>query len=91
MVDIRGSQRHVSVHLAEKFPNLHFIVQDRPKVIEGAEVKIPDDLEDRIRIMAHDMFTEQPVVGAGVYLFQYVLHDWSDKYPVQDSNNLSRR
>lgn len=33
--------------------------------------------------MAHDFFTEQPVVGADVYLFRWIMHNWSDKYCVK--------
>ena len=33
-----------------------------------------------MKFMAHDFFTEQPVVGADVYYFRWILHDWSDKY-----------
>jgi hypothetical protein len=33
--------------------------------------------------MSHDMFSEQPVAGADVYLLRFVLHDWSDKYCVK--------
>lgn len=83
VVDIGGSQGHVSVHLAQKFPHLKFIVQDMPQVIEGAEAKIPGDVKERVEVMVHDMFTEQPVAGADVYLLRYVLHDWSDKYCVK--------
>ncbi|KAK5125351.1 hypothetical protein LTR85_000460 [Meristemomyces frigidus] len=81
MVDIGGSQGHVSLHLAQKYPHLHFVVQDLPEVIEGAAAKLLDgDAKDRIEFVAHDMFTKQPVQGAQVYLLRYVLHDWRDRY-----------
>jgi hypothetical protein len=83
VVDIGGSQGHVSVHLAQEFPHLRFIVQDMHEVIEGAEAKIPEGLKDRVELMVHDMFTQQPVEGADVYLLRYVLHDWPDKYCIK--------
>ncbi|KAK2762689.1 hypothetical protein FQN54_000863 [Arachnomyces sp. PD_36] len=83
VVDIGGSQGHVSVHLARQFPHLKFIVQDMGQVVEGAEAKIPDDVKERVEVKIHDMFTEQPVKGADVYLLRYVLHDWPDKYCVK--------
>jgi hypothetical protein len=30
--------------------------------------------------MAHDFFTEQPVIGAEIYFLKAILHDWSDLY-----------
>ena len=83
VVDIGGSQGHVCVHLAQEFPHLRFIVQDMHEVIEGAEAKIPKDVKDKIEVTVHDMFTEQPVKGADVYLLRYVLHDWPDKYCIK--------
>jgi len=88
IVDVGGSQGHVSAHLAERFPNLKFVVQDRPEVIDGADTKIPEGLKERVTFMEHDMFTEQPVKGADVYLFRYVLHDWSDKYSIKAFKQL---
>ncbi|KAF2176460.1 putative O-methyltransferase [Zopfia rhizophila CBS 207.26] len=79
VVDIGGSQGHVSMHLAQQFPHLRFVVQDKPEVVYGAEGNIPEKIKDRIEFMAHDMFTNQTVAG-DVYLLRYVLHDWPDKY-----------
>jgi hypothetical protein len=83
VVDVGGSQGHVSVHLARAFPHLRFVVQDMEVVIQGADAKIPDDVKDRVELMSHDMFTQQPVKEADVYLLRYVLHDWPDKYCVK--------
>ncbi|PYI03401.1 putative O-methyltransferase [Aspergillus sclerotiicarbonarius CBS 121057] len=87
VVDLGGSQGHVSVHLARKFPHLRFIVQDIAEVVEGATDKLPDDVKGRVEFIAHDMFEEQPV-RAEVYLMRYVLHDWQDKYCVEILRNL---
>lgn len=38
--------------------------------------------------MAHDFLTEQPVHGADVYFFRWILHNWSDKYCVKILKNL---
>ncbi|KAK2867938.1 hypothetical protein FQN49_003324 [Arthroderma sp. PD_2] len=82
VVDIGGSQGHVSVHLAQKYPHLQFVVQDLAEVVEGAAVRLPVDVKERVEFMAHDMFTEQPVRDAEVYLLRFVLHDWQDPYCV---------
>lgn len=81
------------MHLSRLFPHLHFIVQDLPEVIDGAADSIAaaaaaaagdDDIpRGKIEFLAHDMFEEQPVKNADVYLLRYVLHDWGDKYCVE--------
>ncbi|TGO70130.1 hypothetical protein BOTNAR_0003g00230 [Botryotinia narcissicola] len=38
--------------------------------------------------MAHDFFTEQPVMGADVYLFRCVFHNHSDKYCIRILQHL---
>jgi hypothetical protein len=83
IVDVGGSQGHVSIHLARKFPHLKFVVQDMPAVIEGAAEKIPEDVRKRVDVIAHDVFTAQPIKEADVYLLRFVMHDWSDKYCVE--------
>lgn len=94
VVDVGGSKGHVSLHLARIYPQLKFIVQDLPEVIDGAAnqllVSSVDDatIKDRIEFVAHDMFEEQPVKNADVYLLRYVLHDWGDKYCIEIIRNL---
>jgi hypothetical protein len=82
-VDVGGSQGHVSAHLAEAFPKLRFIVQDLPQVIGTRKDELSSLIRDRIEFMPYDMFTEQPVKGADVYLFRYVLHNWPDEYCIK--------
>ncbi|KAH7384627.1 putative Sterigmatocystin 8-O-methyltransferase [Pyrenochaeta sp. MPI-SDFR-AT-0127] len=78
VVDVGGSQGHVSLALARRFTNLSMVVQDMEKVVENA--KVPEDLQERVRFMAHDLFATQPVHGADVYYLRWILHNWSDKY-----------
>jgi hypothetical protein len=88
VVDVGGSQGHVSIHLARKYPHLKFVVQDMPTVVDGAGEKVPEDVRERVEVVAHDMFTEQPVKEADVYLLRFVMHDWPDKYCVKILENL---
>ncbi|EED14270.1 O-methyltransferase, putative [Talaromyces stipitatus ATCC 10500] len=94
IVDVGGSKGHVSLHLARTYPHLRFIVQDLPEVIDGAVDQLPEDDEavvtckEKIEFMAHDMFDEQPVKNAEVYLLRYVLHDWGDEYCLEIIRNL---
>lgn len=83
VVDIGGSRGHVSVHLAQEFKHLKFVVQDMAEVVKGAETGVPEEVADRVSFMNHDMFTEQPALNAAVYLLRFVLHDWSDKYCIK--------
>ncbi|KAL2825755.1 O-methyltransferase-domain-containing protein [Aspergillus cavernicola] len=87
IVDVGGSLGHISRALAaHSHPaagKAEFIVQDLPDIVaQGTSDLLPSDLQGRVRFEAHDFFTEQPVVGADVYLLRLILHDWSDKYAV---------
>jgi SAM-dependent methyltransferase len=93
VVDVGGSKGHVSLHLARIYTHLNFIVQDLPEVIDGAadQLQSSEDnntLKDRIEFVSHDMFEEQPVKNADVYLLRYVLHDWGDKHCIDIIRNL---
>ena len=77
VVDVGGSVGPTSIALAKRFPGLECIVQDLPATIVGCAV--PPELEGRLKFMAHDFFTEQPVRGADIYFFRWIFHDWSDE------------
>ena len=87
VVDVGGSEGHISTALAESYPSLKFIVQDRPEVVSGAESKVPPGLQDRVTFMAHSFLEEQPV-KADCYLFRRIFHNWPDSYCVQILRNL---
>lgn len=80
VVDVGGSHGSLSIALADKAPQLRFIVQDRPEVTAVGEKNLPSRLRDRVEFMPHDFFQEQPVKGAEVYMLRWIMHDWSDKY-----------
>lgn len=81
VVDVGGSEGHISVLLAQAFPELHFIVQDRPEVIENATARLESNIAERVIFQAHAFFTPQPVV-ADADLFRWIFHDRPDKYVV---------
>jgi hypothetical protein len=87
VVDIGGSHGHVALALAERFKNLKFVVQDLPKTVDSAPA-IEGEMEERIQLQAHDFFTPQPVKGADVYLFRWILHNHSDKYAAKILTSL---
>ena len=82
-VDVGGSHGAAIVALAQHVKSIHCIVQDLPEVIAGGSSKIPAEVSDRITFMAHDLFSEQPIKGADVYFFRWILHDWPDKYCIK--------
>ena len=79
VVEIGGSLGQISMIIAKHYPQIRCIVQDLPATIENALADVPSELKDRVTFMAHDFWTEQPVHGADVYYFRWVLHDWADK------------
>ncbi|MCJ1397470.1 hypothetical protein MMC11_000663 [Xylographa trunciseda] len=81
VVDVGGGHGSIAFSLAKAFPSLRFIVQDLPTTVDGADALIPTELSGRIKFMAHDFFTTQPVT-ADAYLFRWIFHNWSDKYGV---------
>ncbi|KAA8644983.1 hypothetical protein EYZ11_008712 [Aspergillus tanneri] len=81
LVDIGGGRGHDLIAFKERFPDAQgkLILEDLPSVID--EVKGASDLESAgIETVGYDFFQDvQPVKGARVYYFKYVLHDWSDE------------
>ena len=88
VVDIGGGQGGVSIALAGATRNLRFIVQDLPGTADEGRRILPDHLHDRVTYMGHDFFQPQPITGAEVYFFRFILHNWSDKYAAQILRNL---
>lgn len=83
VVDVGGSHGSLSIAIAQSFPTLRFIVQDKAEVVELGREMLPANVRDRVSFMSHDFFTEQPVKNADVYALRWILHDWSDKYAVR--------
>lgn len=88
VVDIGGGHGGVSRALAASTSTLRFIVQDLPGTVKEGESLLPEKLKGRVEFMPHDFFTEQPVQGADVYFFRFILHNWSDSYCTRILRNL---
>jgi O-methyltransferase domain len=82
---VGGGKGRLSVALAEKYPDLTFVVQDQPQM--GEHIEYPPNLQNRVSFEAHDFFTPQPIV-ADVYLIGAVLHDWLDNRAIEIIQNL---
>lgn len=76
-VDIGGAHGLDTERLLAKHPELPtdvLVVQDTPEVV----AMTPSELDPRVRKMAYDFFTPQPLIGARAYFFHAVPHDWPD-------------
>jgi len=83
IVDVGGGAGGTSLDLAKRYPNLRFIVEDRPSTIQQAEVvwmrEYPEAIQTgRVKLLPHNFFSEQPIKGADVYFMRWILHDWPD-------------
>lgn len=85
IVDVGGSLGFAAAAIAQSHPSLQFVVQDLAKVYADTDpkAKLPAEVRDRIRFMAHDFFEPQPVKDADVYLIRWCMHNWSDKYAIK--------
>jgi hypothetical protein len=89
-VDIGGSHGFVCVDLGKKWDKMKFVVQDLPKTVDSAPKPISDveTVASRVKLEAHDFFKEQPVIGADVYYFRWIFHNYSTPYAVKLLKNL---
>lgn len=79
VIDLGGSHGNAAFALARKYPCLHLIVQELPQVVAESREEVGLD----VKFMTHDLFEEQPVQGADVYLYRWTLHNWPDKYCIR--------
>ncbi|KAB8237685.1 O-methyltransferase-domain-containing protein [Aspergillus alliaceus] len=88
---IGGNIGHSCVTLAKAFPDLEFIVQDIPHVVEEGIKVIRENNEasiaDRIKFQEYDFFQKEPVQGAEVYLFRQIFHNWDFENSVKILKN----
>ena len=73
VVNSRGSKSRVLFGLAEQFPLLHYIVQDKLTISES------EPQPDHVSFNTHNFFTPQSI-QADVFFFKKVFNDWSEAY-----------
>ena len=88
VVDVGGSLGHTSLAIAEKNPQIDFVIQDLPEVVEQGRAKVPDAASQKLEFVAHDFFQEQPIKDADIYLLRQILHDWPDAEATTILKNL---
>ncbi|RMZ79472.1 hypothetical protein DV738_g3412, partial [Chaetothyriales sp. CBS 135597] len=85
MVDVGGAHGSQLINFRSQFPLLpgQLVLQDLPESV-GSITNPPE----KIRVMAHNFFTPQPIKGARFYYFRNVFHNWSDQKCVEILRNL---
>ncbi|OTB15866.1 hypothetical protein K445DRAFT_22184 [Daldinia sp. EC12] len=85
VVDVGGGSGHVAMHLATKFPDLKFIVQDAITEMLSEGPKRPEFklVGDRVSFMQYDFFEPQPITDAGLFLLRQVAHNYPDDVCVE--------
>ncbi|KIP12880.1 hypothetical protein PHLGIDRAFT_97630 [Phlebiopsis gigantea 11061_1 CR5-6] len=86
VVDVGGGIGSMSLELAKIYPDLKFVVQDT-NIWEAEHMEY---LQNRVTLMVHDFFEENPVKGADVYVLRCVLHDWDDARCIDILKALAR-
>ncbi|PYH81881.1 putative O-methyltransferase [Aspergillus uvarum CBS 121591] len=81
LVDVGAGKGHDLLAFRAKFPDAggRLVLEDLPAVIDGLK-EVEGEGDPAIETVPYDFFTEQPVVGARVYFYHHILHDWSDPY-----------
>jgi hypothetical protein len=83
VVDLGGSQGHVSIAIATKYPSLKFIVQELPSMRPpSVSASVPAEFESQVSLTTHDFFDTQSV-SADVYMYRWIFHNWSDAYAIK--------
>ncbi|KAJ5422999.1 hypothetical protein N7445_011107 [Penicillium cf. griseofulvum] len=94
VVDVGGGVGTHSMNIARTYPNLSFIIQDRPEVIEKGVAlwtrELPEYVQNgKVQLTPGDFFQPQSVTGAGVYFLHTILHDWPDAECIQILKSLA--
>lgn len=82
-----GSTGHISILLAQKYPNLKLIVQDFAAMEPGFRKILPPELSSRVSFQAHNFFTPQKT-SADIFFIKHIFHDWSDPLVIKILHNL---
>lgn len=88
VVDLGGGVGTVSRRLAAFTENIRFVVQDLPGPVKMGQDTLPTELKGRVEYEVSDFMADQKLIGANVYFFRWILHNWSDTYCVKILRSL---
>jgi acetylserotonin N-methyltransferase len=78
-VDLGGATGHLTIAACERYPELHGVVFDLPRVVSFAREQVAlSPARDRIEIIEGDFF-EDEFPAADLYAVGRILHDWTDE------------
>ncbi|KAI1980646.1 hypothetical protein LOZ51_001860 [Ophidiomyces ophidiicola] len=85
IVDVAGGTGVVLQEILNRYPGIkgRMVTQDLQATFDTLTEK-----PQRIELMAHDIFTEQPIKGASAYHLKRILHDWSDGQSLMILKNI---
>ena len=72
LVDIAGGHGYLLHAILDRYPGLHGMLFDLPKVVAGAPVA------ERCEIIGGDFFQSVPG-GADAYMMKHIIHDWDEE------------
>ncbi|EGE02689.1 O-methyltransferase [Trichophyton equinum CBS 127.97] len=78
VVDVGGSEGHVSMAIVNSYPHIKSTVQDIGEVVSTSRQQLPAQYSQAIEFIEHDFFQPQPV-HADAYILRFILHNWSDE------------
>ncbi|KAI0356400.1 S-adenosyl-L-methionine-dependent methyltransferase [Trametes cingulata] len=88
LVDVGGGIGSTSMTVAQAYPHIHVVVEDRPQVVEFAPASWGPEYASlfesgRMSFRARDLFAPWVPLASGkapdVFLLRIVLHDWKDE------------
>lgn len=83
VVDVGGGTGNAARSLVSSTKHMRCVVQDVEQTVTAGKAALPTELQSRIEFTVHDFFEPQPTIGADVFLFARIFHNWSDKYCLQ--------
>jgi hypothetical protein len=90
-----GGWGHVCVNIAKEHPHLQFVVKDLPAMVRGGKKMISEiagndeSIITRITFKRYNFITHKNKPDdADIYMFRFVMHDWSDKYVIRILKNI---
>jgi hypothetical protein len=76
LVDAAGGEGVLLQFILRQNPLLHGVLLERESVV--AQLSVPLDLHDRLKIMGFDLLKPWPIQNADIITLSRVLHDWDD-------------
>ncbi|MDG2150185.1 MAG: methyltransferase [Planctomycetota bacterium] len=82
LVDLGGGRGTILSALLKRWQALSGILVDLPEVLARTAKQIPDEIADRMDLIAGDFHKSIPQ-GADAYLLSHVLHNWDDQHATE--------